>query len=162
MNTDKHTANCYCAHCKCNRAFVFDCIDLEGREKHRCLACGHLYQTISSARVVSDSPNITTRQAQLSPDTLRTINEIRQRGYYVRSQTMGEGGWHAIAAEIKNWRSYWLSAADSNGDHFDDNITAISDKVAKSYFLTTYDLNALEFYSIHELTTSQREIATSD
>ncbi len=98
---------------------------------------------------------------QLSPDTLRSIKAIRERGYYVRSQTMGEGGWHAIAPEIKNWRSYWLSAADSNGDHFDDNITAINDKVAKSYFQTTYDLDALEFYSIHELTTSNREIQSS-
>ncbi len=55
--SDTHTANCYCAHCKCNRAFVFDCIDLSGVEKHRCVACGHLYSTIISVRVASDSPN---------------------------------------------------------------------------------------------------------
>ena len=70
---------------------------------------------------------------------------------------MGEGGWQAIAKEIANWRSYWLSATDSNGDHFDDNITAINDKVAKGYFETTYDLNALESYSILER--NYREIA---
>ena len=99
---------------------------------------------------------------RLSPDTLRSIEAIRRNGYYVRSQTMGEGGWPVIAKEIANWKSYWLSAADSSGEHFDDSITAINDKVARAYFEATYDLSALEFYSIHELTTSNREIASSN
>lgn len=99
---------------------------------------------------------------RLDPDTLRSIEAIRRNGYYVRSQTMGEGGWPAIHAEIADWKSYWLSAEDSEGTHFDDSITARNDKTAKAYFEATYHLKNLAFYSIHELTTSNREIATSD
>jgi hypothetical protein len=99
--------------------------------------------------------------AQLSADTQRTIAEIRSRGLYRRCETMGEGGWQAIANEIADWRSYWLSAEDSEGTHFDDSITAKNDKTAKAYFEETYRLADLAFYSIHELTTSQREIAGS-
>jgi hypothetical protein len=103
----------------------------------------------------------TPEVAQLSSDTQRSIKAILDRGYYVRSQTMGEGGWPAIANEIANWRSYWLRAEDSEGNHFDDSITARNDKAAKAYFEATYHLKDLAFYSIHELTTSHREIASS-
>ena len=72
---------------------------------------------------------------------------------------MGEGGWQAIGPEIANWKSYWLSAEGSDGEHFDDNITAKDDKAALNYFSKTYRLADLAFYTIHELTTSNRAIA---
>lgn len=95
----------------------------------------------------------------MNADTQRSIKEILARGYYLRSQTMGEGGWSAIRKDTANWKSYWLSAKDPDGAHFDDSIVAKDDKAAKAAFASIYRLAELPYYSIQEVTTSYREIA---
>lgn len=86
----------------------------------------------------------------MNTDTLRAIEEIKKRGYWRQSQTLGEGGWRVVYSFASRWNRYTLYNLDDHTDMPVEEITARDDETAIKAFQSLYRLGefAHEIYKV--------------
>ena len=76
----------------------------------------------------------------MNADTIRGVAEIKQRGWFPKHQTLGEGGWGELHPLIDSWRKYLLFSSDQQEPL--DEITARDDETAIAVFKGEFNWDA--------------------
>lgn len=91
--------------------------------------------------------------------TERQANSIIQRGWYRKSQTLGEGGWQKINSSGLDWKTYVLYSENPMLEEV-EKIIAKDDDTAFSAFHTLYELDMFDYWEIQEKITEYRLVTT--
>jgi hypothetical protein len=92
----------------------------------------------------------------MNTDTSRSIKQIKERGYWRRGQTLGDGGWAEVYTFASDWKNYTL--IDGSGEVI-ERITAQDDKTAVKAFAELYHLEEIPDYEILERIQHYRTVA---
>jgi len=79
----------------------------------------------------------------MNTDTLRTVNQILEQGYYEDHTGLGEGGWEHLYFYIRDWGRYILRATplEEPSEPFTHKITARTEAEAIAAFHKLYRLD---------------------
>lgn len=86
----------------------------------------------------------------MNTDTLRSIEAIKDNGYYREGLSLGAGGWLAVYSLTSDWGSYYLINLDDNTVEPACKITARDDEAAIKAFASLFALGefAHEVYRV--------------
>lgn len=76
----------------------------------------------------------------MNTDTTRAVNTIKNQGFWVKGQTLGEGGWGAVYSFATQWNDYDLINLDDSTIESICNIHASDDETAKKAFSSLFSL----------------------
>jgi hypothetical protein len=77
----------------------------------------------------------------MNSDTQRAVAEIEKKRWYLKSTSLGDGGWPAVYQFAKDWKTY-VVRWDGTGGDASQPVVAESDKVAWDFFRSYYHLPA--------------------
>lgn len=95
--------------------------------------------------------------------TKTQVEQMINRGWYQKSQTLGEGGWGQFYAHAGyNWKVYVLYGQNENQNYSEEieEIVAKDDETAMSAFSSLYHLEMFEYWEVQEKITEYRLVNT--
>ena len=97
----------------------------------------------------------------MNSDTVRTVNEIKKKGWYRTSTSMGDGGWSAVYKEGE-FKTYVLDAIECQSWTEIEVIRALNDEKAFEGFSKLYHLEMFDEQEIRERVVEFRLVKSNE